>query len=48
MNDQRNDFGNWVRDVFGHEKLASDISGSRGRLETEASVLRFLVKEMLK
>ncbi len=31
VNDQRNDFSNWVRDVFGHEKLADKIGNAKTR-----------------
>lgn len=31
VNDQRNDFSNWVNDVFGHERLANKIANAKTR-----------------
>jgi hypothetical protein len=47
VNEQRNDFSNWIKDVFKHEKLANEILKSN-KPETESIVLRFLVKELTK
>ena len=46
VNDQKNDFSNWVRDVFKQEKLADIVLKSNSRLEAETNILRFLVKEL--
>jgi hypothetical protein len=48
VNEQKNDFSNWIRDIFKQEELATDIMEFKNRLETEASILKFLVKELIK
>ena len=47
VNDARNDFSNWVKDVFYDHSLAEDISRAKDKLETQVVVLRRLVKELL-
>jgi hypothetical protein len=47
-NEHRNDFSNWVRDVFNQEGLAREISTCRNKTETEATILRSLVRECVK
>jgi len=37
-NETKSDFSNWVRDVIGDEKLASDLKRSANRLEAKKSV----------
>ncbi len=34
VNSEKNDFGNWIRDVIGDQKLAQDIRGCKTRDET--------------
>ena len=46
-NDFKNDFASWVKDVFYDHSLAEDISRARNRLETQITVLRRLVKELM-
>ena len=45
VNEQRNDFSNWVRDIFKQKKLAEDISKVRSKLETQVVLLKFIVKK---
>ena len=47
VNDFKNDFSAWVKDVFYDHSLAEDISRARSRLETQIVVLRRLVKELM-
>lgn len=47
VNEARNDFSNWVKDVFYDHSLAEDISMAKNRLETQIVVLRRLVKELM-
>ena len=46
-NEAKNDFSNWVKDVFYDHSLAEDISMAKNRLETQIVVLRRLVKELM-
>ena len=46
-NEFRNDFSNWIKDVFYDHSLAEDISRAKNRLETQIAVLRRLVKELM-
>ena len=47
VNEAKNDFSSWVKDVFYDHSLAEDISRARNRLETQIVVLRRLVKELM-
>lgn len=46
-NEFRNDFATWVKDVFYDHSLAEDISRAKNRLETQITILRRLVKELM-
>ncbi|MBI2660392.1 hypothetical protein HYX07_04480 [Candidatus Woesearchaeota archaeon] len=46
-NEFKNDFSNWVKDVFYDHSLAEDISRAKNRLETQITILRRLVKELM-
>ena len=46
-NEFRNDFSTWVKDVFYDHSLAEDISRAKDRLETQITILRRLVKELI-
>ena len=46
-NDFKNDFSAWVKDVFYDHSLAEDISGAKNKLETQITILRRLVKELM-
>ena len=47
VNEARNDFSTWVKDVFYDHSLAEDISRAKNRLETQIAILRRLVKELM-
>ena len=47
VNEAKNDFSSWVKDVFYDHSLAEDISRAKNKLETQIVVLRRLVKELL-
>lgn len=47
VNEFRNDFSAWVKDVFYDHSLAEDISRAKSRLETQIAILRRLVKELM-
>ncbi|MBI4143544.1 hypothetical protein HY487_01525 [Candidatus Woesearchaeota archaeon] len=46
-NEFKNDFASWVKDVFYDHSLAEDISRAKNRLETQITILRRLVKELM-
>jgi len=46
-NELKNDFSNWVKDVFYDHSLAEDMSMAKNRLETQIAILRRLVKELM-
>ena len=46
-NEFKNDFSNWIKDVFYDHSLAEDISRAKNRLETQIAILRRLVKELI-
>ena len=47
VNEAKNDFSAWVKDVFYDHSLAEDILRAKNRLETQIVVLRRLVKELM-
>ena len=47
VNDFKNDFSTWVKDVFYDHSLAEDIARAKNRLETQIAILRRLVKELM-
>ena len=46
-NEFKNDFSNWVKDVFYDHSLAEDIGRAKNRFETQIVILRRLVKELM-
>jgi len=46
INEQKNDFSNWIRDVFKEKELADNIVKRNSRIETEKVILRFLVNKL--
>jgi len=47
VNDFKNDFSTWVKDVFYDHSLAEDMSRAKNRLEMQIAILRRLVKELM-
>ena len=47
VNEFKNDFSAWVKDVFYDHSLADDISNAKNRLEAQIAILRRLVKELM-
>jgi len=43
----RNDFSNWVRDVFSEKVLAEEISRLHNKMEAQVAVLRHLLKKLI-
>jgi hypothetical protein len=48
VNDMRNDFSTWVKDVFTEEHLANEISRIQDRISMQRAVLKHLVRELRK
>lgn len=46
VNDMRNDFANWVRDVFESRGLADEIQNVRDRMETQRAIMKHLLREV--
>ena len=46
-NEFKNDFSNWVKDVFYDHSLADDISRAKNKFEAQIVILRRLVKELM-
>jgi hypothetical protein len=46
VNEFRNDFSNWARDVFGDHELAEDLSKVSSQADAEIKVLRNIVKKL--
>jgi len=46
VNNERNDFANWVNDVFGEEKLANEIRKSKNKTEIIAIIYKHLFHKL--
>ncbi len=46
-NEFKNDFSNWIKDVFYDHSLAEDIGRAKNRLESQIVILRRMVKELM-
>ncbi|MBL7055900.1 hypothetical protein ISS07_03240 [Candidatus Woesearchaeota archaeon] len=46
VTEERNDFGNWVRDLFQEHELADSLHRTDSRVEAQATVLKFLVDKL--
>lgn len=47
VNEAKNDFSTWVKDVFYDHSLAEDIARAKNRMEAQISILRRLVRELM-
>ena len=47
VNEFKNDFSAWVKDIFYDHSLAEDMARAKNRLETQIAILRRLVKELM-
>ena len=47
VNEYKNDFSSWIKDVFYDHSLAEDMSRAKNKLETQIAILRRLVKELM-
>jgi hypothetical protein len=48
VNDARNDFVNWVNDVFEDKELAESMKNARDRISAQITVLKHMVNKLLK
>ena len=46
VNAYKNDFKNWVGDVFGEKELASQIEKAKTRTDLQLAILRHIVKKI--
>jgi hypothetical protein len=46
VNETKNDFANWARDVFGEEDLAEGLSACNDKKSTQIVLLKHLVQNM--
>ena len=47
VNEYKNDFSNWIKDVFYDHSLADDMQRAKNKLEAQITILRRLVKELM-
>ncbi|MEM4240023.1 MAG: hypothetical protein QXM31_00685 [Candidatus Woesearchaeota archaeon] len=46
VNEWKNDFANWVRDVFESPRLADEMQKVRDRIDTQRAVMKHLLREV--
>lgn len=46
VNDNKNDFANWIRDCMGEEQLANDLSKYKTKFSNELLVLRHITDQL--
>ena len=46
VNSYKNDFKNWITDVFGEKELASQIEKAKTRTDLQLAILRHIVKKI--
>ena len=46
VSDSKNDFANWVYDVFSDKKLAEQMNNVRDKVHSQVIILRSLVKKL--
>jgi hypothetical protein len=46
VNEMKNDFANWARDVFSAHSLAEEMQRMRDRMETQRAVMKHLLREV--
>lgn len=47
VNEHRNDFSNWIKDIFNEDALAEELKELKTIKETELKLLRYLVSKYL-
>ena len=46
-NEYKNDFSNWVKEIFNEHTLAEDLKKAKNKLESQIVILKRLVKELM-
>ncbi|MBI5388821.1 hypothetical protein HZB01_00400 [Candidatus Woesearchaeota archaeon] len=47
VNDSRNDFGNWIKDVFKESELAERVFNARSRDKVQLELVKHMFKETM-
>lgn len=47
VNEEKNDFANWIRDVINENMLAESLSAKNSKTEHQIEVLKFIVKKLI-
>ena len=47
-NKTKNDFANWIRDVFSDRPLADELSKIQSRIDAQRAILKHVVRELKK
>jgi hypothetical protein len=45
INDKKNDFANWIKDIFDEKELANKLFATKDKKDTQIILLKFLVSE---
>jgi DNA polymerase III delta subunit len=48
VNEAKNDFANWIKDVFKEENLAKDIKEVNNKVETQIKLLKHIVNKAIR
>lgn len=46
VNDARNDFANWIEEIFEEKELARTLRATRSKLDSQIAILRHLVSKI--
>lgn len=46
VNEMKNDFSNWVRDIFDEHELADEIAKINSKVDTQMAIMRHLLKKI--
>jgi len=45
VNEMKNDFSNWIRDIFREEKLAEELLKTTDKDKTQLIILKYIIKK---
>ena len=46
VNDSKNDFANWLKDVFDEKSLAEELQQMNSRIETQRAIMKSIMREL--